>query len=659
MTLLAKAIDPQNVPFAHPAGQAARYAWREHVGTHPDEVLPRALAFHNTILASPGTVQPIYQLHHQIADDPAKFSFGGSVDKTVYQHPNGDRDMVKPLSEGRGSWDRLEEGHPATGFAETATQALYHAGKIGHLIQGSHIAVHQDEQGEHPLLVIHMLRGTKPVSKATDEEEAAWMKDQDFARSVGQIHLMDYLTDQFDRNSDNLHVRQDEQGRAIPYAIDHGLALYPNTADPTQPWYDDASSATHGMLRDHGHVTEGQRFHPDALRWWDEHGPAIREEFRWHLPLILDEDARDALEQGFEHRARSLDEAATEQRQRDQAVAQVRQEALGKALHEDDVPFIRQDDPASPEKVPVYNWREHLKEHLKPALASIIGPRFAQFNKQVLHSREVVRPHLNKDDAGGTVEKLVYRHPDGIKSMVKPASNANSRIAGFAEVAMQSLYHAGGIGRLHQKVHLAGAPVGDQEHPMVVVHMEPGDTLGDVMKDIHSPDFGRWHANPENLFDLERVNLMDFVTDNEDRHVDNLMLRKQKGARHTWPLMAIDHGYAFRFRRGPVWSQHTRSATQQVLPKEANGVDGISPRALAWWKEAAPKIREEFLKHVALIDHKRTRERVRDEVLARMDWLSSLDPADPQLNDKVRARHKQAHDAHYGAMDAAARAGLW
>lgn len=93
-------------------------------------------------------------------------------------------------------------------------------------------------------------------------------------------------------------------------------------------------------------------------------------------------------------------------------------------------------------------------------------------------------------------------------------------IQGWAEMANQALYHAGGIGHLHQKVHVAEHNMGPgfEKEPALVVNLEKG------MKPAFKMGYNEESKAALALsHDAMKVGLMDFLTNNLDRHGGNLM----------------------------------------------------------------------------------------------------------------------------------------
>src|SRR4029077_17193051 len=95
-----------------------------------------------------------------------------------------------------------------------------------------------------------------------------------------------------------------------------------------------------------------------------------------------------------------------------------------------------------------------------------------------------------------------------------------------SEMTSQSLYHAAGIGHLHQKVHVDEHDMGPgyEKEPALVVHMDPKmhpqAEMGKLHGDPHSVDPNDY---TEGHKDARKIAMMDFLSGGLDRHGGNLM----------------------------------------------------------------------------------------------------------------------------------------
>jgi hypothetical protein len=218
-------------------------------------------------------------------------------------------------------------------------------------------------------------------------------------------------------------------------------------------------------------------------------------------------------------------------------------------------------------------------------------------------------------------------------------------IGGWSEMTSQALYHAGGIGDLHQRVHVVHHDDGFGRHPLVVVHMAPGHTsVGDMQTGVSPRGDG-----PSSMGDhVRKMVLMDFLTGMPNRHGDNLLLGPDPEQR---PL-AIDHALAFQYA-APKWhprhvarmnrddgvlSYHRDQAWENLVPaiprptadwgmddvrvREEAGAAAYGP-ALAWWRGASPAVKAAMDRRLDLIRHPGLRDHVSQNFNRRAAFLDA------------------------------------
>jgi uridine kinase len=162
-----------------------------------------------------------------------------------------------------------------------------------------------------------------------------------------------------------------------------------------------------------------------------------------------------------------------------------------------------------------------------------------------------------KGPGTGITKKTVYESEEGGRVMVKPYHEHLTQhivkkgyqkfpIQGWSEMTNQALYHAAGMGHLHQKVHVSEHTMTDEsgrtiKEPALVVHMEPG------FKSVDEGGAALWHgarmagSGQVDPLDARKIGLMDFLTNNIDRHGGNIM------ANAEGRILAIDHGRSFQY----------------------------------------------------------------------------------------------------------------
>ncbi|MEI6389284.1 MAG: hypothetical protein WCQ50_21975, partial [Spirochaetota bacterium] len=136
-------------------------------------------------------------------------------------------------------------------------------------------------------------------------------------------------------------------------------------------------------------------------------------------------------------------------------------------------------------------------------------------------------------------------------------------LAGWAEIAMQALMHAGGLGDMSQKVH---AHLPGKRSPVLAIEIEPGvhridnaslrgnrfNPPGSNVDPADEDEFekhGKMVIPDDVRGDAAKLAAMDFLINNQDRHGANLLFRPmfEKKATSIESLLAIDHGRSFHY----------------------------------------------------------------------------------------------------------------
>jgi hypothetical protein len=286
---------------------------------HPHNVAARAE--YDGFLRSPTVVRADQDVHAH-----------GSTPKNFYTHPQTGRVwMVKPYHESHSGTEHVAH-YPMAGWSELTSQALYHAGGIGHLVQHSHATMHPlaDEHqpfvaiGFHPTL-------TNAASKFGSEHlypESFFGDASKPARptrmydDAAKITFMDFLTNHQDRHGSNLlwgweghHEPQNlrvlaiDNAGAFQYKAPHQNGAHPKDNRDHLLDYFMHSGGIESLGRsgmgpwDDEHVGH-------AAAWWQENSPFVRQEFEHHLEAIRDGKVRRHLSKSFNDRADTLDRFA-------------------------------------------------------------------------------------------------------------------------------------------------------------------------------------------------------------------------------------------------------------------------------------------------------------------------------------------------------------
>ena len=296
--------------------------------------------------------------------------------------------------------------------------------------------------------------------------------------------------------------------------------------------------------------------------------------------------------------------------------------------------------------------KPHLEAH-PPSMTGAVN----NYRANVLGSPSRIKKQSSKD-LGGVSRKVIYstKSPEGEESkyLVKPYHERVIRrvkdwmknpIQGWAEMANQGLYHAAGIGDLHQKVHVSEHPMtvkGEKRNePALVVHMEEG--FHPVAE--HNP-------HPERDKDLHeqimKVGVMDHLTNNVDRHGMNLLLNPE-----TRKVLAIDHSRNFQYKA----SRKPFKVKEKVKAHGEDDADSLSnyikggavgkmipspswddeddgghqaymnkwkPTIEQWWPKVSQSVRAEIDKHLEHIKDPAVKEHIHKNFHARADMLDDM-----------------------------------
>jgi hypothetical protein len=289
----------------------------------------------------------------------------------------------------------------------------------------------------------------------------------------------------------------------------------------------------------------------------------------------------------------------------------------------------------------------NLVDHI-PHLSShpvSIQPSVDAYRSQVVHSDHRVGKQSTSGLGKGITKKVIFAAKVADKQqkyMVKPYhEKVISRvkgwmkfpIQGWAEMTHQALYHAAGIGHLHQKVHVDEHDMGPQnsKEPALVVHLGSGHRAV-------SEGAGMAFAGDENRESVRKIALMDFLSNNHDRHGLNLLVNSETSA----PL-AIDHSRSFQYiaplqfpgrsdNEDSFGNYISKSAISNLDPllashagpdmddKKRDLLDRYAP-VFEWWGDVGANVRSEFHKHLGQIKDPDVRDHIKRNFDSRADWL--------------------------------------
>jgi hypothetical protein len=606
---------------------------------HPDLFQHYKTAFH--------TGRPI---HPQDADLHQE----GKSPKVIYHVPHEKgthKFIVNPY---------LEEDVPLSGWAEGTSQELYHSASIPHLHQKSFVASYDNGNRDIPVSVIHM-EESKPIHKVPQQEVLE--KNPNAAEDARKIALMDFLTGNGDRHTNNLMVKPDGQllaidhGQAFTYEFPQGFDTFgnPKAYAPTK------KNSTHlkkYTLRSPALLTHSDTdadpsqpmpvdldYHKTIKHWWPLVSPDVRRTFEKRLQLVQSPAIKRHLMAGFTARHQWLDRMAGIEPEQFQ-------EELKKSVQDPDGHDVIGRPPLEAKKYDSVH-SELIGQHPKK-----IQPNVNRFEKHINDPNKTVKPDREDSGIGGIERKVLVSHGTQ-KYLIKGASTQWNPLSGWGELTSQAMYHAGGIGHLHQHSHATHVNIkeGDnvRKQPAVAIHFQPGKwrTLSAV-KEKGDRDFYNKHDG-----DLRKIYLMDFLTGNGDRHDENILVGPEGQPQ------AIDHGFAFRRdnwdtpkdQEEDPFSGNIAGAGEAPNGKPFNfkifsndhgfGLNG-KPDTYDWWQQNKEPIVKSFYKHLDMIPDKKERDRRRGMFDYR---VQAVDNKHPSLFDKSDWGYKNLFDKFYGKSE--------
>jgi hypothetical protein len=283
------------------------------------------------------------------------------------------------------------------------------------------------------------------------------------------------------------------------------------------------------------------------------------------------------------------------------------------------------------------DWKP-LKENSVPESESLVT-HAAQLSSSpaskplsdISDASDIVKPMRSP---GGRGVKLSYSSPDGSKVMLKPYYKAiepntkyhtNLPITGWAAITTNKLFNAAGMKHNVEDV-------GVEEHQGVPVTVHNLHSKAVPVKDLH---ISRHTVDP---IELKKIAMLDFLTNNRDRHVNNLMaIPKHMSEGHS-PLLAIDHERNFQYLL-PAGPYHHDSLQGYLShnsgPKTAHALapDQENSNMLArWWKEHGPKINEEMTRQLFSVKDPALKEHIAENFKKRYNVIDEWAHTEPDSN---------------------------
>lgn len=587
------------------------------------------------------------------------------------------------------------------GWSELTHRDIYHAAGIGHLHQKVHLVEHDmgGSRAHEPALVIHFGKGVETAGNMAGlsgkSHEPVGEGEHDPHGDLRKIALMDFLSNNMDRHVEN--YMYDHDGHLV--AIDHSKSFqYISPRNPNLKWiapnrkpggnmedefwhyhHDSGLDAASPFFDDGAKTFDSKRIsalkaYAPVFKWWGTVSANVRQTFEDNLQHIKDPKVVAHLRRNFNARADWLDvrsenledsgltwyqqpvrlyrtgqftpDELQEMSRRQQGLAVKGEQGLAKAIDPSD--FDRMS------KVLQFNG-EDIVDHTKQLTSHprSMDSDVADYRSHIANSPGIVKRAGSKslpEVTHGITQKVGYNVDIGGEEksfLLKPyhdkipSSEMRHAIQGWAEMTHQALYHAGGIGRLHQKVHVEehNMGLGMEREPVLVIHMArgyqrqggrgpmPGDPHAVVPEGEHDP-----HG------DIRKMAMMDFLTHNTDRHAHNFMRSDSNDA----PL-AIDHGRSFQYsayrnqgerleaRFADLNDGLSRASSfhpggaypgdPNVSLKDRQATQRAYASTFAWWGGASGQIRQEFENQLGAIKDPEIVAHLRANFNTRADWL--------------------------------------
>jgi ADP-ribose pyrophosphatase YjhB (NUDIX family) len=235
--------------------------------------------------------------------------------------------------------------------------------------------------------------------------------------------------------------------------------------------------------------------------------------------------------------------------------------AMKKALRHEDFKAIK--NALDPKGADIVDHKPDLEAHPPQHNGDV-----AAYKQIFLDSPEQMKRIAGKVATGGNItSKSIYQVPahhathGNAKFMVKPYhERVSQRLKswmkhphqGWAEMTSQALYHAGGIGHLHQNVHTVEHHMGEghEAEPALVIKMDP------TVEPLANYKHGSMYVPEDVKHDARKITMMDFLANNLDRHAGNIMARlgpspdpevAKTGVKVPHALLALDNSRSFQY----------------------------------------------------------------------------------------------------------------
>lgn len=256
---------------------------------------------------------------------------------------------------------------------------------------------------------------------------------------------------------------------------------------------------------------------------------------------------------------------------------------------------------------------EQTHEHLKPVKEAY----------ETSHKQAVEPETAGLHGIGQVSPKVVYKVGDH-SLMVKPYQEEDNPMSGFAESTSHDLYHAAGLGHLHQPSFVSKHGQGQFEIPATVIKLDH-----EALPIHKAPIAQVRQQNPSLDDEARKISLMDFVTGNRDRHAGNLMVQK------NGHLLAIDHARAFEAQPMSLAQAANKNGIGVVTGGLEQHRNAYGALLKDWWPQIANSVKSTFNRKAEGIKHPVFKRRATEAFNKRVAWLDNAANGNVNFNEFV------------------------
>lgn len=277
-------------------------------------------------------------------------------------------------------------------------------------------------------------------------------------------------------------------------------------------------------------------------------------------------------------------------------------------------------------------WKYIKKAHTKAALAAknvvddighinYFNKQHKDYNSQVLDSTNQIE--RAKISSSAVSPKAIHKVNDSTY-MAKPYHTPNESwstkwtkhpIRGWASLTTNRLFNAANMGHLTEDI----SATTHQNVPIVIHKFEPGAQSTEQV-------YGKGPALNTN--DHAKIGIMDFLTNNQDRHTENLMHVNGR------PL-AIDHDRNMQYfgaKPGFISVIHPSLAFQNHKGYGSNvrrDFDMFADELVDWWNKVGHNVKKEMGKNLEFIKDPLVKQHISENFDTRWEWLDDRFRNDP------------------------------